>query len=103
MPIVDLRSRFGLTASCGSGTVTAVLRVGGRTVGAVVDAASDAVALVPAQIKPAPEFCDAADIGHITGIAAMGEGDGARMLILVDIQALMSASEMGLAGEVVHY
>ncbi len=102
VPIVDLRSRFGLDAQFGSGTVTVVLAVGGRTVGAVVDAVSDVVALAPAQIKPAPAFGSAIDAGHITGIATLGEGKGARMLILADIQALMHGSEVALAAEVVH-
>lgn len=102
VPLVDLRSRFGLEAQYGSGTVTVVLSLAGRTVGAVVDAVSDVVALAPAQVKSAPEFSGAIDDGHITGIATLSEGDGARMLILLDIQALMIAGEMGLAGDVAH-
>ncbi len=102
VPIVDLRCHFGLDASFGSGTVTVVLAVDGRTVGAVVDAVQDVVALPPAQIKPAPAFGAAIDAGHITGIATLGEGDGARMLILIDIQALMSTGAMGHADDVAH-
>jgi len=102
VPLVDLRSRFGLEAQYGSGTVTVVLSLAGRIVGAVVDAVSDVVALAPAQVKAAPEFSGAIDAGHITGIATLSEGDCARMLILLDIQTLMIAGEMGLAGDVAH-
>ncbi|MDO9093526.1 MAG: chemotaxis protein CheW [Rubrivivax sp.] len=99
VPIVDLRCRFGLDVACGSDTVTVVLAVGGRTVGAVVDAVSDVVALTPAQIKPAPAFSGVIDAGHITGIATLGDGERARMLILLDIEQLMSGADMGLAAQ----
>ena len=102
VPIVDLRCRFGLQAAYGSGTVTVVLAVAGRTVGAVVDAVSDVVTLTPAHLKPAPEIGGAADTAHITGIATQGEGDAVRLLILLDIEALMTGSEMGLAAATVH-
>lgn len=102
VPLVDLRCRFGLEAQYGSGTVTVVLSLAGRIVGAVVDAVSDVVALAPAQVKSAPGFSGAIGAGHITGIATLSEGDGARMLLLLDIQALMIAGEMGLAGDVAH-
>lgn len=102
VPIVDLRCRFRLDASFGSGTVTVVLGMAGRRVGAVVDAVSDVVALTPAQIKPAPEFSGAVDTGHITGIATLGEGNGARMLILVDIEQLMTSREIGLVDAALH-
>jgi purine-binding chemotaxis protein CheW len=78
VPIVDLRCRFGLDAACGSDTVTVVLGLGGRTVGAVVDAVSDVVALAPEQIKPAPAFNGAIESSHITGIATLGKGERAR-------------------------
>ncbi len=102
VPLIDLRCRFGLETQYGSGTVTVVLSLAGRIVGAVVDAVSDVVALEPAQIQPPPAFSEAIDAGHITGIATLGEGDCAQMLILVDIQALMTSGDISLAGDVAH-
>lgn len=102
VPIVDLRCRFGLAAAFGGDTVTVVLGIGGRTVGAVVDAVSDVVALMPEHVKPAPEFSGAVDAGHITGIATLGNGDRARMLILVDIAALMSAVDGAALVQAIH-
>lgn len=96
LPIVDLRCHFGLDVATGGDTITVVLRIGRRAVGAVVDAASDVVALTPGHVKPAPYFCSAVDVGHITGIANFGDGDGARMLILLDIERLMSCESIGL-------
>ncbi|WP_128003005.1 chemotaxis protein CheW [Piscinibacter defluvii] len=94
VPIVDLRCRFGLETVYGSGTVTVVLAVAGRTVGAVVDAVSDVVALTPAQIKPAPEFSGAIDMGSITGIGMVEQGDRPRMLILLDIEQLLADADL---------
>ena len=96
VPIIDLRCRVGLDAVYGSDTVSVVLAVAGRTVGAVVDAVSDVVALTPAHIKPAPEFSGATATTHITGIATLGEGAGARMLVLLDIEQLMGCESIGL-------
>ncbi|TMH36395.1 MAG: chemotaxis protein CheW, partial [Betaproteobacteria bacterium] len=43
-------------------------------------------------VKPAPEMSTAVDTSFITGIGSINE----RMLILMDIEALMSSAEMGL-------
>jgi purine-binding chemotaxis protein CheW len=76
-----------------------VLGPGRRAVGAVVDSVSDVVALTTEQIKPAPAFGGAADAGHITGIATLGEGERARMLILLDVEELLSGAEVALVAE----
>ena len=66
--------------------------VRGRVVGAVVDSVSDVLELASELIKPAPEMNTSMDTSFITGIASVGE----RMLILMDIEALMSSPDMGL-------
>ena len=100
VPIVDLRLRLGCDAAeINAFTVVIVLNVRGRVVGAVVDSVSDVLELARDSIKPAPEMSSAIDSGFITGIASMkGEG-GERMLILMDIEALMTSAEMGLVGD----
>ena len=93
VPIVDLRLRLGCAkAEYGALTVVIVLNVKGRVVGAVVDSVSDVLELNREAIKPAPEMASAVDAGFITGIGGVGE----RMLILMDIEALMVSDEMGL-------
>lgn len=99
VPIVDLRSMFGLEAAFDAVTVTMVLNVAGLTVGAVVDAVADVVALKPGQIKEAPAFCGAPRASHITGLGTVQHGESRRMLILLDIQRLMAAAETGLAAQ----
>ena len=101
VPIVDLRMKLGCpSAEYNSFTVVIVLNVKGRVVGAVVDSVSDVLELGAASIKPAPEMSSAIDASYITGIGAIKSGSGddthERMLILMDIEALMASSDMGL-------
>ncbi|MEF7613220.1 chemotaxis protein CheW [Aquincola sp. MAHUQ-54] len=94
VPIVDLRLKLGCeSAEYNTFTVVIVLNVRGRVVGAVVDSVSDVLELAPDAIKPAPELSSGQiDTSYITGIGSVAE----RMLILMDIEALMSSEEMGL-------
>lgn len=105
VPIVDLRLKLGCdTAEYNGFTVVIVLNVRGRVVGAVVDSVSDVLELGANHIKPAPELASGIDSGFITGIGSISAGAGKeedghakeRMLILMDIEGLMSASDMGL-------
>jgi len=92
VPIVDLRLKLGCSADFNAFTVVIVLNVKGRVIGAVVDSVSDVCELGGDMIKPAPLMNSGVDMSFITGIANVGE----RMLILMDIEGLMSASDMGL-------
>ena len=97
VPIVDLRLKLGCAAAeVNAFTVVIVLNVRGRVVGAVVDSVSDVLELGQDSIRPAPELSSAIDIGFITGIASPKTDDRERMLILMDIEALMASAEMGL-------
>ena len=93
VPIVDLRVKLGCeTVEYNGFTVVIVLNVRGRVVGAVVDSVSDVLELGGDAIKPAPEMHTAVDTSFITGIGSVNE----RMLILMDIEALMTSADMGL-------
>ena len=93
VPVVDLRIKLNCEKVEYNGfTVVIVLNVHGRVVGAVVDSVSDVIELGGDQIRPAPEMNTTVDTTFITGIASVAE----RMLILMDIEALMSSADMGL-------
>ena len=93
VPVVDLRIKLNCDKVEYNGfTVVIVLNVHGRVVGAVVDSVSDVLELSQDLIKPAPEMHTSVDTSFITGIASVGE----RMLILMDIETLMSSADMGL-------
>ena len=96
VPIVDLRVRFRLgEPTYNDLTVVIILSVARRVVGVVVDSVSDVLELTRQHVKPAPEMSGSVDTRHITGIANVGE----RMLILMDIEALMASPEMGLSDQ----
>jgi len=97
VPIIDLRVKLNCnSADFNAFTVVIVLNIMGRVVGAVVDSVSDVLELSTDQVKPAPGMNAQVDMSFITGIANVGE----RMLILMDITALMSAADMGLIEQV---
>jgi len=92
-----MRLRFALDdVKYDAFTVVIILNVAGRTVGVVVDSVSDVLELHADQIKPAPEFNGSIDSTYITGLGTVKSGDGERMLILMDIERMMSSAEMGL-------
>lgn len=103
VPIVDMRLRFGLPdVKYDSFTVVIILNVAHRTVGMVVDSVSDVLELPANQIKPAPEFNGAIDAAYITGLGTIKHGDDERMLILMDIEQMMTAADMCLMDAVTH-
>jgi len=93
VPVVDMRIKFSLgTPTYDQFTVVIILNIAGRVMGMVVDSVSDVTTLSPEQIKPAPEIGTAFDTDYLIGLGTLNE----RMLILVDIDKLMSSAEMGL-------
>ena len=94
VPIVDMRIKFKLgEAEYNQFTVVIILNVAGRVVGMVVDSVSDVIQLTGEQIRPAPDFSSSTfDTRYITGLGTIDE----RMLILVDIEKLMSGADMAL-------
>jgi purine-binding chemotaxis protein CheW len=97
VPIIDLRLKLGCEkVEYTDFTVVIVLNVRGRVIGAVVDSVSDVMELTSEQIKPAPELSSSIDANFITGIGTVKNGEAMRMLILMDIEGLMSSAEMGL-------
>ena len=96
VPIVDLRLKFQMgEVTYDAFTVVIILNVLNRVMGIVVDGVTDVLACPADEIKPAPEFGAALDTRYIDGLATV---DG-RMIILVDIEKLMSSPEMALMDE----
>lgn len=93
VPIVDMRIKFNLgDVEYNQFTVVIILNVAQRVVGMVVDSVSDVIMLSADKIKPAPDFAAQFDVGYLIGLGTVDD----RMLILMDIERLMSGSEMGL-------
>lgn len=93
VPIVDLRLKFELgRADYDQFTVVIIVNACERTVGVVVDSVSDVVALAPDQFRPAPPFAAAVGSDFIMGLGSIDE----KMLILIDIEKLISSPDMAL-------
>jgi len=99
VPVVDLRLKLRLgSAEYNSFTVMIVLNIARRVVGIVVDSVSDVIQLAAGQMHAAPEFGSQVDTRFISGLGTVDE----RMLILLDIEKLLSSQDLALlpaAGE----
>ena len=96
VPIVDLRIKFHLKDVEYHGqTVVIILNILGRTIGIVVDRVSDVILLGAERIKPTPEFGATLNTQYILGLATLED----RMLIVVNIEKLLSSPEMQLLSE----
>ena len=96
VPIVDLRIKFRLErADYDDQTVVIVVNIADRVVGIVVDRVSDVMTLTAEQRKPAPEFGLSLPLDYISGLGNLDE----RMLVLVDIEKMLTSEEMALVEE----
>jgi purine-binding chemotaxis protein CheW len=92
VPIVDMRIKFKLgEPTYNQFTVVIILNIQDRVVGMVVDSVSDVISLTADQIKPAPDM-GALNTDYVVGLGTVDE----RMIILVDIDRLMSSEDMGV-------
>ena len=93
VPIVDMRIKFRLgKVEYDQFTVVIILNVANRVVGIVVDGVSDVIALTAEQLKPAPEFSAGLDKQYIMGLGTVDD----RMIIVMDIEKLMTSRDMEL-------
>ena len=96
VPIIDLRVKFGLPEQrYDTQTVVIVLNVAKRTVGVVVDGVSDVIAVPASEIKPPPELSGSLDTQYLQGLATVG----GQMLIIIDIERLMTSRDMAIMDE----
>ncbi|MBV5322426.1 MAG: chemotaxis protein CheW [Ilumatobacteraceae bacterium] len=96
VPIVDMRLKFNCAnALYDSFTVVIILNLRQRIVGIVVDSVSDVMGLAPENLRAAPDIESVIDADSVLGLGSLGD----RMLILLDIEKLMSGADMGLVTE----
>lgn len=93
VPIVDLRIKFSLgEPTYDQFTVVIILNIGKRVMGIVVDGVSDVIQLSSDNLHAAPEFGSILNTRYIVGLGTVED----RMIIVVDIEKLMTSSEMSL-------
>jgi purine-binding chemotaxis protein CheW len=99
VPIVDLRIKFKLgKVEYNEFTVVIILNLNGRIVGIVVDGVSDVRELREEHLREVPSLVTRIDTKYIVGLATIEQ----EMLILVDIEKLMTSNEMELMDAAVH-
>jgi purine-binding chemotaxis protein CheW len=93
VPIVDMRVKFRLPeVRYDEFTVVVILRFASRVIGLVVDGVSDVIALTASEVKEAPQLGSVVDSSFIAGVATQDD----RMVLLLDIEKLLSTGELDL-------
>jgi purine-binding chemotaxis protein CheW len=98
IPIVDLRSRFGLPqADFSDDTRIMVLNMQGKMVGVVVDAVSEVLRISGKEITPPPPTVAGLGREYLTGLVRLDD----RLLILLDVDRILGNEETNALDAVV--
>lgn len=90
VPALNLRARFGFEKTpYDLSTRLLVVRAGDRTVGLVVDAAREFVAIDPASIQPPATALTGLSGRYLEGVANMGD----RLVLILDLTEVLSFSD----------
>ena len=90
IPIVDLRTRFGMErAERTKNTRIVVTEIGSKRLGIVVDSVSEVLRIPVDQIEGAPDLVAGVDTEYIRGVGKMDD----RLIIMLDLARVISASE----------
>jgi purine-binding chemotaxis protein CheW len=90
VPALNLRARFGFDrAPYDLSTRLLVVRSGGRTVGLVVDAAREFVAIDPAAIHPPATALTGLSGRYLEGVANIGD----RLVLVLNVEAVLTFSD----------
>ncbi len=92
IPVIDMRRRFGMAASThDSETRIKVVSVQGQVVGFVVDAVSEVLRISEATVEDPPAVVAGIGSEYMSGVGKLQD----RLLILLDLDKLLSESEVG--------
>jgi len=95
VPIIDMRIKFHSgDPEYDQSTAVIILNGTESVMGIVVDGVSDVVSLDLDQMRPTPESGFVIDHKYILGLSAIED----RLVMLVDIEKLLSNTDMGLIG-----
>jgi len=90
IPIIDLRTRFGMPrAEQTKNTRIVVTEVGGKRIGMVVDSVSEVLRLPVDAIEPAPDMITGIDTDYIRGVGKVDD----RLIILLDLTKIITGAE----------
>ena len=90
IPIIDLRTRFGMPrAEHTKHTRIVVTEIGAKQVGMVVDSVSEVLRLPVEQVEDAPEMIAQVETEYIRGVGKLGD----RLIIMLDLQKIINTQE----------
>jgi purine-binding chemotaxis protein CheW len=90
IPIIDLRTRFGMErAERTKNTRIVVTEIGNKRIGMVVDSVSEVLRIPVEQIEDAPDLVAGVDTEYIRGVGKMGD----RLIIMLDLGGVIYGSE----------
>jgi purine-binding chemotaxis protein CheW len=90
IPIIDLRTRFGMErAERTKSTRIVVTEIGSKRLGMVVDSVSEVLRIPVEHIEDAPDLVAAVDTEYIRGVGKLDD----RLIILLDLGRVISADE----------
>lgn len=90
IPVISLRTRFGLSGTDSSRTARiVVLEIGGHTVGAAVDAVSEVLRIPASAVEPPGATLAGDETTHLRGIAKLED----RLIILLELERILHAVE----------
>jgi purine-binding chemotaxis protein CheW len=97
IPIVDLRRRFGLaTRDHDKHTRIIVIEINQMIVGFVVDSVSEVLRIPSGTVEPPPPVVSGMESEYISGVGKLQD----RLLILLDLNKLLSSEEREALGQV---
>jgi purine-binding chemotaxis protein CheW len=92
VPIIDLRSRFGLEETAyTSNTRLIIVAAGDIEVGLIVDSANDVINVDSERIEQPPEVVGGIRAKYLQGIVKMEQS---RLLVLLNLQEVLNKSEL---------
>ena len=90
IPIIDLRTRFGMTrAGHTKNTRIVVTEIAGKRVGIIVDSVSEVLNLPIENVEEAPEMIAGVGTEYISGVGKVND----RLIILLELQKVISTQE----------
>jgi purine-binding chemotaxis protein CheW len=96
--VVDLRKRFGgANLELTKKTRVVVLEIDNRTVGLIVDAASEVLKIPPSEIAPPSSVFPEGEVDYVTGVGKLG----GRLVILLDLSKILKGAELRRLDELV--
>jgi purine-binding chemotaxis protein CheW len=90
IPIIDLRTRFGMPRiDPTKSTRIVVTEIGNKRVGIVVDSVSEVLNIPVENVEDAPEMVAGVGTEYIQGVGKLGE----RLIIMLDLSKVISTEE----------